>query len=97
MQGRHANDSRRRRGKHHRLKIRCSKMLQPPTPMSLLRTTLKRRLKWTVISLGVVEPLGLVSTPVPVEVVPAPETPLLVPLLEALDDGVEISPGVRDR
>jgi hypothetical protein len=29
-----------------------------------------------------VEPLGLVSTPVPVELVPAPETPLLVPLLE---------------
>ena len=27
--------------------------------------------------LGVVEPLGLVSTPVPVELVPAPETPLL--------------------
>jgi hypothetical protein len=31
-------------------------------------------------TLGVVEPLGLVSTPVELE--PAPEAPLLVPLLE---------------
>ena len=55
-------------GSSRRLKIRCSKMLPPAPP--------------EVPAPEDPEPLGLVSTPGSVELVPAPETPLLVPLLE---------------